>query len=97
MQNMETLFVWATLFVVAPTARQGSRDSMEMTEEAKAGMQCLGYAHVGLVLNGKRACGTASNREKQMMSDASRLVRPEAVARWSAAKPATYAYCQAAR
>jgi hypothetical protein len=38
MQNMETLFVWATLFVVAPTARQGSRDSMEMTEEAKAGV-----------------------------------------------------------
>jgi hypothetical protein len=38
MQNMETLFVWATLFVAAPTARPGSRDSIEKTEEAKAGM-----------------------------------------------------------
>jgi hypothetical protein len=38
MQNMETLFVWTTLFVAAPTARQGSRDSMEMTEEANAGV-----------------------------------------------------------
>jgi hypothetical protein len=38
MQNMETPFVWATLFVAAPTARQGSRDSIEMTEEAKAGV-----------------------------------------------------------
>jgi hypothetical protein len=38
MQNMETLFVWATLFVAAPTARPGSRDSIEKTAEAKAGV-----------------------------------------------------------
>jgi hypothetical protein len=38
MQNMETLMTWATLFVAAPTARQGSRHSLEMTEEAKAGV-----------------------------------------------------------
>jgi hypothetical protein len=36
MQNMETLPVRATLFVAAPTARQGSGGSMEMTEEANA-------------------------------------------------------------
>jgi hypothetical protein len=29
--------------------------------------------------NGKKACGTVSNREEQMMSDAYRLVRPGAV------------------
>jgi hypothetical protein len=38
MQNMETLLTWTTLFVVAPTVRQGSRHSIEMTEEAKAGV-----------------------------------------------------------
>jgi hypothetical protein len=38
MQNMEKLSVWTTLFVVAPTARQGSRHSIERTEEAKAGV-----------------------------------------------------------
>ena len=38
MQNMEKLPAWTTPFVVAPTARQGSRSSMETTEEAKAGM-----------------------------------------------------------
>jgi hypothetical protein len=38
MQNMEKLPAWTTLFVVAQTARQGSRSSMETTEEAKAGM-----------------------------------------------------------
>jgi hypothetical protein len=38
MQNMETLFLWATLFVAAPTARQGNRDSIEKTEEAKAAL-----------------------------------------------------------
>jgi len=32
-----------------------------------------------------------------MTSDASRLVRPEAVAQWSAAKTATDQYCQVAR
>jgi hypothetical protein len=37
MQNMETLLLRATLFVAAPTARPGSGDSMEKTEEAKAG------------------------------------------------------------
>jgi len=37
MQNMETLLTWTTPFVVTPTARQGSRNSIEMTEEAKAG------------------------------------------------------------
>ena len=37
------------------------------------------YAHVGLVWTGKKVCGTASNREKQMMSDSRRLVRPGAV------------------
>ena len=60
-----------------------------MGEEAKAGLQWIGYAHVGLVLNGKRACGTASNLEKQMTSDACRLVRPRAAAQRSAAKTAT--------
>jgi hypothetical protein len=38
MQNMETLLLWATRFVAAPTARQGSGDSMEKTEEANAGV-----------------------------------------------------------
>jgi len=38
MQNMEKLSAWATPFVAAPTVRQGSRSSMETTEEAKAGM-----------------------------------------------------------
>jgi hypothetical protein len=38
MQNMETLPVRATLFVAAPTARQGSGSSLEMAEEAKAGV-----------------------------------------------------------
>jgi hypothetical protein len=38
MQNTETLNLWATLFVAAPTARQGSGGSMEKTEEAKAGL-----------------------------------------------------------
>jgi uncharacterized protein YaiE (UPF0345 family) len=97
MQNMERLFIWATLFVVAPTARQGSRDSMERTEEANASVSCAGYAHVGLVLKGKRACGTASNREMQMMSDARRLVRPGAVAQRSTAQTAAYQYCQVTR
>jgi hypothetical protein len=36
MQNMETLSLRATPFVAAPTARQGSGDSTEMTEEANA-------------------------------------------------------------
>ena len=36
MQNMETLLFRATLFVVAPTARQGSGNSIEKTEQAKA-------------------------------------------------------------
>ncbi len=35
---METLMTWTTLFVVTPTARQGSGHSLEMTEEAKAGV-----------------------------------------------------------
>jgi hypothetical protein len=38
MQNMETLYLRATLFVAAPTARRGSGASMEKTEEAKAGL-----------------------------------------------------------
>jgi hypothetical protein len=38
MQNMEKLPTWATPFVVAPTARQGSRRSFEKTEEANAGV-----------------------------------------------------------
>jgi len=33
---METLYLRATPFVVAPTARRGSGGSMEKTEEAKA-------------------------------------------------------------
>jgi len=36
MQNMETLSFWTTLFVVTPTARPGSRNSIEKTEEANA-------------------------------------------------------------
>ena len=36
MQNMETLNLWATLFVATPTVRQGSAGSIEKTEEAKA-------------------------------------------------------------
>jgi hypothetical protein len=36
MQNMETLLLRATLFVVAPTARQGSGGSLEKTEQANA-------------------------------------------------------------
>jgi hypothetical protein len=38
MQNMETLKLLATQFVATPTARQGRGASMEMTEEAKAGV-----------------------------------------------------------
>jgi hypothetical protein len=38
MQNMETLYLRATLFVVTPTARPGSGDSIEKTEEANAGV-----------------------------------------------------------
>jgi len=38
MQNMETLYLRATPFVAAPTARQGSGDSIEKTEKAKAGV-----------------------------------------------------------
>jgi len=38
MQNMETLLLRATRFVVAPTARRGSGDSIEKTEQAKAGV-----------------------------------------------------------
>jgi hypothetical protein len=38
MQNMETLLAWTTLVVVTPTARQGNRSSIGMTEEAKAGL-----------------------------------------------------------
>ena len=37
MQNMETLSLRTTPFVVTPTARPGSGGSMEKTEEAKAG------------------------------------------------------------
>jgi len=36
MQNMERLYLRATPFVAAPTARQGSGASMEKTEEANA-------------------------------------------------------------
>jgi hypothetical protein len=36
MQNMETLWLRTTLFVVAPTARPGSGGSLEKTEEANA-------------------------------------------------------------
>jgi len=36
MQNMERLSFRATPFVVAPTARQGSGNSIEKTEQAKA-------------------------------------------------------------
>jgi len=38
MQNMETPLAWATLFVAAPTARQGQGRGIEMTEEANAGV-----------------------------------------------------------
>jgi hypothetical protein len=38
MQNMETLSVRTTLFVVAPTARPGDGGSIEKTEQAKAGV-----------------------------------------------------------
>jgi hypothetical protein len=38
MQNMETLFLRATLFVAAPTARPGSGASIEKTEQANAGV-----------------------------------------------------------
>jgi hypothetical protein len=38
MQNMETLSAWTTLFVATPTARRGSRRSIEKTEEANAGV-----------------------------------------------------------
>src|SRR3974390_1297574 len=97
MQNMEKRRTWATRVVVTPTVREGRKRRMEKAEEAKAGLEWTGYAHVGQVSNGKRACGTASNREEQMMSDACRLVHPEAVAQWSAVETATGQYCQVAR
>jgi len=37
MQNMEKLSLRATPFVAAPTVRQGSGNSLEKTEQAKAG------------------------------------------------------------
>jgi hypothetical protein len=37
-----------------------------------------------LAITGKRVCGTASNREKQMTSDTNRLVRPGVAAQRSA-------------
>ena len=43
MQNMETLYLRATRFVAALTARQGSGDSIEKTEQANAGAQYTGY------------------------------------------------------
>ena len=61
---------------------------MEKTEEAKAGGKAAGYAHVGQVWHGKNECGTAFNREMQMMSDSRRLVRPGAAAQWSTANTA---------
>ncbi len=94
---MEKLYARATRFVAAPTARHGSGASMEKTEEAKAGVQCAGYAHVGQVWHGKSTCGTESSWEEQMISDANRLVRPGTVAQRSAVKTATREYCQAAR
>jgi hypothetical protein len=38
MQNMETLYLRATPFVATLTARQESGDSIEMAEEANAGV-----------------------------------------------------------
>ena len=48
-------------------------------------------------MNGKRACGTTSDREKQMTSGASRLVRPGTVGRGAQPKSAARQYCQVAR
>jgi hypothetical protein len=38
MQNMERLLIRATRWVAAPTVRQGSGDSIEKAEKAKAGL-----------------------------------------------------------
>jgi hypothetical protein len=38
MQNMEKLWAWITPVVVTRTARQGSRNSIGMAEEANAGL-----------------------------------------------------------
>jgi len=38
MQNMERLLLWATRWVAAPTVRQGSGESIEKAEKAKAGL-----------------------------------------------------------
>jgi len=45
----------------------------------------------------RKACGTASIREEQMTSDASRSVRLGIVAQRSAVKTATREYCQVVR
>ena len=70
---------------------------MEKTEQAKAGLQWTGYAHVGQVSNGKKAMWNHLLSGKAMMSDARRLVRPETAAQRSAGQMATDQYCQAAR
>jgi len=80
MQNMETLATWATLLVAIPTARQEqlARHGEDRRSQCQRVMRRI--CHVGLVLNGKRVCGTASNREMQMTSDVRRLVRLGAIA-----------------
>ena len=49
------------------------------------------------LLDGMKAPGTSSNREKQMTSGASRLVRPATDAQRSTVKTAASRYCQVVR
>jgi hypothetical protein len=83
MQNMEKLPSWATRVVAGPTVRQA--EPAQQWDDRKSQSRCVM----------RRICPRRSgrtwreqrwnrfNREKQMMSDANRLVRPGVVAQGS--------------
>ena len=83
MQNMEKLPSWATRVVAGPTVRQA--EQAQHWDDRRSQSRCVM----------RRICPRRSgrtwrepmwnrfNREKQMMSEANRLVRPGVVAPWS--------------
>src|ERR1039458_2152143 len=83
MENMEKLLSWATRYVAGPTVRQA--EQAQHGDHRKSQSRCVTH----------RICPRRSgrtwreqrwnrfNREKQMMSDTNRSVRPGVVARWS--------------
>jgi len=80
MQNMERLAVGGI-----PTARQEQQvqPGEDRRSQRQRVMRRICPRRSGL--EWQENLWNRLNREKQMMSDASRLVRPEAVAQWSAA------------